>query len=426
MIFAPRSWPSSPAFAITTRAGDAGPLGTLSLDTGSLDTATDAAIASTDQILYRFNRGTRVATEVTAGGAPPASAHVGPAIIDCDVHQELKAIGDLLPYLDEKWHPWIQNRGFRGIPSLPYAVWQGPDRAETVQADGSRGSAHFEVLQEGHLDAWGIEYAILTGPASFLGVCAMPQYEFATALASAHNDLIVEQWLARDSRLKGSINVAAQDPVGAAREIDRMGDHPDMVQVILPIISPGTQWGDEKYYPIWEAAERHDLPVGFHLLGSSGIMNAPTSAGWPRSFMELSSGFPLLAQAELIGLVCRGVFERFPKLKVALVELGFSWLPPLMDRLDMRWAELRAEVPWLKRRPSEYVREHIRLTTQPIDMPDDRLLKAVADVGAEMLMYSSDYPHWDFDSPTRSFPSSMPVETRNQILAGTARDFYRL
>jgi DNA-binding MarR family transcriptional regulator len=70
-------------------------------------------------------------------------------------------MGDLLPYLDEKWHPWIQNRGFRAIPSLPYAVWQGPDRAETVQADGSRGSAHFEVLQEGHRDAWGVEYALL-------------------------------------------------------------------------------------------------------------------------------------------------------------------------------------------------------------------------------------------------------------------------
>jgi hypothetical protein len=192
------------------------------------------------------------------------------------------------------------------------------------------------------------------------------------------------------------------------------------------MISPGIQWGDEKYHPIWAAAERNDLPVGFHLLGSSGIMNPPTSAGWPRSFMELSCGFPLLAQAELISIVCRGVFEKFPRLKVALVELGFSWLPSLMNRLDMRWAELRAEVPWLKRKPSEYIREHVRLTTQPLDIPDDAIVAAIEAVGPELLMFSSDYPHWDFDSPARAFPSRMDARVKEQVLSGTARELYRL
>lgn len=359
---------------------------------------------------------------------PDAKAPAKPAIVDCDVHQELKGIHDLVPYLEDKWKPYILNRGFKGPPSLPYAVWQGPDRADSVQTDGTRASAHFDLLKSEHLDRWAIEYAILTGPASMLGICAMPQHEFATALAAAHNDLVVDRWLDRDPRIKASISVAAQDPVGAAREIDRVAAHPGMVQVILPMLSPGVQWADEKYHPIWESAQRNSVPVGFHLLGSSGMMNPPTSAGWPRSFMELSCSFPLTAQAELIGLVCRGVFERFPGLKVALIELGFSWLPPLLWRLDMRWTELRAEVPWLRRKPSEYVREHVRLTTQPLDQPDDTfgLLQVIEMVGPEMLMFSSDYPHWDFDSPTRSLPAAASREVKQAILAETARDFYGL
>ena len=364
-------------------------------------------------------------SEQTAGTqAEPRSR----GVIDCDVHQELKSVNDLLPYLDDKWKPWILNRGFRGTPGLPYAVWQGPDRADTVQADGTRGSAQYDVLKASHLDAWDIEYAILTGPASFLGVCAMPQYEFATGLASAFNELLVKEWLARDPRLKGSIAVAAQDPIGAAREIDRVGGHPAVVQVVLPMLSPGVQWADEKYHPIWEAAERNDLVVGFHLLGSSGMMNPPTSAGWPRSFMELSCGFPLTAQAELIGLVCRGTFERFPRLRMALIELGFSWLPSLLARMDMRWSELRAEVPWLRRKPSAYVRDHVRLTTQPVDHPNDgqALLHAIEQVGPELLMFSSDYPHWDFDSPTRALPGRASDAVLSAIMSENARDFYRL
>jgi predicted TIM-barrel fold metal-dependent hydrolase len=359
---------------------------------------------------------------------PRADAPAKPAVIDCDVHQELKSVHDLVGYIDDKWRHYIANRGFKGPPGLPYAVWLGPDRADTTQPDGTRASAHFDVLRRDHLDRWNIEYAILTGPASMLGVCAMPQFEFASALAAAHNDLVADVWLGRDPRIKGSISVAAQDPIAAAREIDRMAAHPDMVQVILPMLSPGPQWADEKYHPIWEAAERNGIPVGFHLLGSSGMMNPPTSAGWPRSFMELSCSFPLTAQAELIGLVCRGTFERFPGLRLALIELGFSWLPPLLWRLDMRWSELRAEVPWLRRKPSEYVRDHVRLTTQPLDQPGDNaaLLQAIEWVGPELLMFSSDYPHWDFDSPERALPAATERGVKQAILAETARAFYGL
>ena len=64
------------------------------------------------------------------------------------------------------------------------------------------------------------------------------------------------------------------------------------------------------------------------------------------------------------------MFERFPKLKVALIEGGFAWAPALCWRMDKHWERMRAEVPHLKRPPSEYVREHVWFTTQPIEEPD--------------------------------------------------------
>ena len=81
----------------------------------------------------------------------------------------------------------------------------------------------------------------------------------------------------------------------------------------------------------------------------------------------MSSGM----QSTLASLVFEGVFERFPKLKVVLIEGGFAWAPALGWRMDKHWERMRAEMPHVKRPPSEYVREHVWFTTQPIEEPDD-------------------------------------------------------
>ena len=134
-------------------------------------------------------------------------------------------------------------------------------------------------------------------------------------------------------------------------------------------------------------------------------------------------------QSQVMSLVAEGVFEQFPTLRVALIEGGFTWMPSLMWRLDKEWKGLRREVPWVKRLPSDYIRAHIRLTTQPLDAPanPDQLLEIIQQLDSdEMLMFASDYPHWHHDAGEAAFPLELSEPLKSRLMAENARAFYRL
>jgi predicted TIM-barrel fold metal-dependent hydrolase len=98
-----------------------------------------------------------------------------------------------------------------------------------------------------------------------------------------------------------------------------------------------------------------------------------------------------------------------------------------MWRLDKNYMGLQHEVPWLTKPPSEYIREHFRATTQPIEEPPDPrdLLAMIRMLGNDdFLMFATDYPHWDFDAPDRVFPSLMPEELKQRIFSANAAALY--
>jgi predicted TIM-barrel fold metal-dependent hydrolase len=114
---------------------------------------------------------------------------------------------------------------------------------------------------------------------------------------------------------------------------------------------------------------------------------------------------------------------------VALIEGGFTWMPSFMWRFDKEWKGLRREIPWNQQLPSEYIRQHIRLTTQPLDEPPtaEQMLQIIDQLGSdEMLMFATDYPHWQFDSPEEALPAYLPESLTRKILAENARAFYKL
>jgi len=235
----------------------------------------------------------------------------------------------------------------------------------------------------------------------------------------------VHEWLPLDGRLKGSLVIAPQDPPGAAAEIRRLGGHPDLVQVL---VSSGAQrpYGDPFYHPIWDAAAEVGLPIAAHLGGQGGLNVSPTGCGPPTFFWETHALLCETGMGHVASLIAHGVFERWPTLRFALIECGVAWLPGILWRLDADYKALRKETPWLKRLPSEYARDHIRLSTQPLEEPPRvehlwSILEAID--GERTLIFASDYPHWDFDDPTRLH---IPPAWRERVMAENARELYGL
>lgn len=144
--------------------------------------------------------------------------------------------------------------------------------------------------------------------------------------------------------------------------------------------------------------------------------------------MEWHNILPTNYMAHINSLVCEGVFEKFPGLKFVAIEGGIAWLPHLMWRMDKNYKALRSTTPWLKKLPSEYIREHVRLTTQPIEEPEDHqhLLQIFEMIDAKnIVMFSSDYPHWDYDNPKMALPP-LKGELKEGILWRNAARLYNL
>ncbi len=174
-----------------------------------------------------------------------------------------------------------------------------------------------------------------------------------------------------------------------------------------------------------EAAAAAGLPVAFH----SGGIDHHRGAGWPSFYLEEHVWNGNVMAAAALSLVCEGVFENVPDLQVVFVEGGVTWCGPLMWALDNAWAMLREEVPHLRRRPSEYIREHVWFTTQPIEEPDDprHVVQALEHMAmGDRVMFATDYPHWDYDAPARALPRAIGAELRAKIFASNACRLYGL
>ncbi|MGE0612405.1 MAG: amidohydrolase family protein [Hyphomicrobiales bacterium] len=342
-------------------------------------------------------------------------------LIDTDVHESFSSLKDLVPYLPDPYKDWIAQGAWRGF-SQPFCYTSpgNGNRADVKSGDGSASVSDYGLMRDQLLDAYGMDYAVLTG--YFYPTMLSMQYGLGNALASAYNDYVVDNWLCKDKRFIGSIQIFARDPQAAAREIDRMADHPQFKQVKLPVVGD-IAYGHPAYRPIFEAANRNDLQVAFH-----HTTQAQGPYGMGLHYMERHTLIPIALMPQVISLICNGVFDEFPRLRFLVLEGGFSWLPHVMWRLDREYRQGRIEVPWIKKLPSEHIRERLRLSTQPTeDLTADQWLKLIDLMGTdELLVFSTDYPHFDFDSPSAAIPRSLPAEIREKIFWKNAATFYEL
>jgi predicted TIM-barrel fold metal-dependent hydrolase len=335
----------------------------------------------------------------------------------------LPSLPALFPYLPAYWREQISQTGFKGpmdrwhLPTLPTAA-----RAGSMPVGGGPAASRLELIQRDVLQAAPRpQLAILHCD---FAVEALHNPDAAAAISGALNEWLAAEWLAKEPRLRASIVVAPQFPDLAVAEIERRAGQPGFVQVMLPVRSEAP-YGSRNFRPVFAAAARHGLPVVLHYGGAVG--NPSTPVGWPSLYLEEYAGMTGIFQTQLISLIAGGVFDEFPNLKLVLAEGGFAWLPAMLWRFDKNWKGLRREIPWVRRPPSEYVREHVRLTIAPSDGPADpqRFAEILGQLGSdELLLYASDYPHEHGEEDLAAAWAAVPAATLARIRSGNAQALY--
>lgn len=368
-------------------------------------------------------------TTKSTGVAPLA---VDTGLIDVDIHP-LPSPGKLDPYLSARWKDYMERFGVRTTTGLANVseypqMFGNAMRGDSWPEEGMPGS-DLKLLQEQHLDLYGIELGTLQclspGGKTLSPANQALNQDLGAALCSAVNDWQLHDMIAPEPRLRLAMACTWEAPDLAVDEINRIGDDNGVVSV-LGLIKTTEPLGSRKYWPLFQAAVDHDLPLQIHL--SQGGGHANTGTGWTSYHTEYHSGQVQTFQTQLTSLILSGTFDRFPDLRVLFVEGNVAHFAPLIQRLDYHWEVMRDEVPALERKPSEYIRDHVWLSTQPIDEPEDpqHLFEMIEEFCTENVLYASDYPHFDFDSPDSSFPARMPGKMKQNIMLNNGKRFFKL
>jgi predicted TIM-barrel fold metal-dependent hydrolase len=343
--------------------------------------------------------------------------------IDCDIHPGVPSMKALLPYMDDHWRDAFVLRGMDNFDLASYPPGAPISCRPDWRPKQGKPGTDFSQLQSQALDAFGARYAICN---TLYGGQAVVSETMGAAMCSAINDWIEAEWLARDARLRASIVVPAQSPELSVKEIERKAADRRYVQILMPVAAE-MLYGKRYYWPIYEIAEHYDLPVGLH--AGSMYRHAPTANGWPSHYLHDYVSQSQVFEDQLLSLVSEGVFTKFSKLRVVLIESGVTWLPHFLWRAIKTWHGVRAEVPWVKRSPAEYIRDHVRMTAQPIDVPPDAdgLAKVIEEIGDDrMLLFATDYPHWQFDGDAVLPPGLPPALVRRIMVDNPLETYPRL
>jgi hypothetical protein len=264
-------------------------------------------------------------------------------------------------------------------------------------------------------------------PSSWLGCFTLSEdVALEAAMYRAHSQWMGDYCSAFPKRLKGAIVVSFRDLQGSLQVIERCAneDWPLAVFVQAPTEVPLDHPDLE---PVWAACEYHDLAVALHTFSGKPPYAPGSQDTWDNEWLERCAAHPWCGQRNMAALLGSGVMDRYPRLRVGVLEAGHSWLPFWIARIDEQARAKPYALPPLKMKLSEYVLSGRYF--QSIEMSEgEKLTKAVIDLlGEDILMYASDYPHgesWFPESVETVMAWDLPERAKRKLLWDNAVRYY--
>lgn len=215
--------------------------------------------------------------------------------------------------------------------------------------------------------------------------------KFGAALATAYNNWLVKLAKSRGGEILPVAILPLGAPEAMAGELRRCVTELGFKAGLLGAYSLDHTLDEAVFDPLYAEAERLDVPLFVHPNSRGEMTNR-----FKNFYIMHTLARPTNCTAALVGLVIGGVFERFPKLRVAFFECNTEWLLYWMHRMDATYEYLKdLYAPYLTMKPSDYVRRNCWLTCEG----HEPLGAALAEIGEDRLMMASDYPHWDAGFP---------------------------
>lgn len=327
-------------------------------------------------------------------------------IFDSDCHYFSTPFHELADFIDEPWRHRLRSAtsGANRITAIPYDLGDRTLGGRTqvkehfINASNERKDVVKEVhplLQSFHKMA--IDYGIVF-PTDLLTLGLHPQSDFEVAIAFAYARWMTETVLPYDESLTTMLYLPFSDPDACVKLVKEFGDKKGVLGFMVTSVRYQPVHHNS-YMPLYKLLEEKGKPLGFHTV--SYWMERPFQQ-FNRFLSAHALGFPLYNMIQVTNLVINGIPERFPELKFLFIEAGVTWIPFIMSRLDSDYLQRSSEAPLLRKKPSEYIK-NFYFTSQPLEHVDDpRYLEAVFKMfdAEKQLLYASDYPHQDFDTPS--------------------------
>ncbi|HET8564506.1 MAG TPA: amidohydrolase family protein [Candidatus Binatia bacterium] len=278
------------------------------------------------------------------------------------------------------------------------------------------------------MDSEGIDVAVLFGGGVAGSIPALEDAGFATALACARNTWMAEYCSANPSRLKGVAVLPQQDVTASVVELNRTVSELGFVGVSLLPNLRGRHLGDPYFFPIYEEAQRLNVPICVHMfLGRHGS-EATGTMRVDRFFYSHLFGHAFEQMIALSVIIGEGVLDRFPKLRFVFLESGCGWLPYWFYRLDEHEEVLGNQVPALNTRPSKLLERGQLYFSCEAD--ETETAHVVETFGDDWIVFASDYSHFDSRFPGASQPiienQKLSDSSKRKILNDNARRLYPL